>query len=804
MPDLSENSEPVATAGSSAAPEVGPGTVDRSWLPLSGPAAFALAATILGIVVLLTYGWTLRAPFIFDDVACIVNNASIMHVFPLWDEGPGSGPLWPPQDFTTAGRPLVNLSLAINVAFDGLNPLGFHIFNLVTHWLAAMLLWAIGRRTLLLPYYEGRFTRSADLLALCVALLWAVHPLQTEAVQYVSQRTELMMAVFYLSTLYCAIRYWTTATEGGRVGWPLLAAISCLAGMACKEVMVTAPVVVLLYERTFVTGSLLTSLRRSWPLHAGLSLGWILLIALNIHGPRSASAGFHLGVSPIAYWCTQCEVLLLYLKLAVWPWPLVIHYGIPFYDSFSAAWPRVLTVGLLAAGTLWLLWRNSPAGFLFAVVWLVLSPTLVVPVVSEVAAERRMYIPLAALCAFVVVEVYDALVKLFSSRPERQSRRLSVGRAAVVLSLLTLAATLTLSLVSVRRLSAYREALTLWHDAQRHQPDNYVVHTNLGVEYINAGRYAEAIDELRKADQLATDNRPKIHTELATALAREGRFEEAVKEFRALLTLDPTSYEYDRVRDSLAVSLVHAGQVEEGVAEFEKIVRDHPDSAEAHNNYGLALLKLDRTKDAIAQFQHAARLRPGSPQAYANLGSALLEDGQTRAAIKQFESALRLQPIYPLVHKSLGRAFVESEQPSAAIPQLEKARASEPESSQIEFDLGRALAGVGRWRDAVAHYKRAQELGEASSTMQREYGIALAQIARPEEAIVRFEQALAEDQQDSAAWFALAKAKATLRQRSEAIAAAERASEIAHGQDLAVLADQVDSWLSAYRERKGP
>ncbi len=505
----------VATAEGSAADHL----ARKRW-PLSGPAALAFAAAVLGTAILLTYGWTLRTPFIFDDVACIVNNPSIMYLFPLWDEGPGSGPLWPPQDFTTAGRPLVNLSLAINVAFDGLNPLGFHIFNLAMHWFATILLWAIVRRTLLLPYFGQRFTRSADLPALCVALLWALHPLQTEAVQYVSQRTELMMAVFYLSTLYCALRYWTTATEGGRIGWPILAAISCLAGMACKEVTVTVPIVVLLYERTFVTGSLVTALRRSWPLYAGLSVGWILLALLNVHGPRSASAGFHLGVSPVVYWCTECEVLLLYLKLAVWPWPLVIHYGIPFCDSFAAAWPWVLSVALLACGTLWLLWRNSPAGFLFAVVWLVLSPTLVVPVVSEVAAERRMYLPLAALCSFVVVEVYDALVRFFSSRPSGEGRRPFVRRPVVFLGVFTLAVAAILSLMSVRRLSAYREALILWQDALRHQPDNYVVHTNLGVEYINAGRYEEAIDELRKADRLATSNRPKIHTELATALAR--------------------------------------------------------------------------------------------------------------------------------------------------------------------------------------------------------------------------------------------------------------------------------------------
>ena len=241
-----------------------------SFLPLPGPAALAIAALLLGVAVVLTYGWALRAPFIFDDIPTIVNNPSIMHVFPLWDEGPGSGPLWPPQDFTTAGRPLVNLSLAVNLAVAGPRPLGFHIFNLATHLLSAIILWGIVRRALLLPYFAGRFARSADFLALGVALVWALHPLQTEAVEYVTQRTELLMALCYFATLYGALRYWTTTSEGGRFGWLLLTVLSCLAGMACKEVMVTAPVVVLLFERTFVAGSLRGAVRRSWPLYLGL------------------------------------------------------------------------------------------------------------------------------------------------------------------------------------------------------------------------------------------------------------------------------------------------------------------------------------------------------------------------------------------------------------------------------------------------------------------------------------------------------------------------------------------------------
>src|SRR5207253_2214235 len=100
----------------------------------------------------------------------------------------------------------------------------------------------------------GRFNLSAGWLAPAVALIWALHPLQTETVIYATQRTELLMALFYLATLYCSMRYWLTADS--RATWLVLAILACLCGMASKEVMVTAPVMVLLFERTFIAGSL--------------------------------------------------------------------------------------------------------------------------------------------------------------------------------------------------------------------------------------------------------------------------------------------------------------------------------------------------------------------------------------------------------------------------------------------------------------------------------------------------------------------------------------------------------------------
>ena len=151
---------------------------------------------LLGVVIWLVYGRCLNDPFIFDDESTIANNPSIVRLWPLAGDAEQPGPLNPPNELPISGRPLVNLTLALDDHFGGESPVGYHAFNLVVHWLSAVVLLGIVRRTLELEYFHGRFTGSTDLLALIVSVLWAVHPLQTETVVYITQRTELMVGFF--------------------------------------------------------------------------------------------------------------------------------------------------------------------------------------------------------------------------------------------------------------------------------------------------------------------------------------------------------------------------------------------------------------------------------------------------------------------------------------------------------------------------------------------------------------------------------------------------------------------------------
>ncbi len=382
---------------------------------------YTLGGLVLAVAVCLVYVPALHDPFICDDMAAITLNDSIRRLWPLFGTADERGPLNPTPITPVAGRPLINLSLAVNYYFGQLDPFGYRLVHLVVHTLSAILLWRIVARTLRLDFFAGRFASSAEPLGLAAALVWTLHPVNTESVVYVTQRTELLMGFFFLATCYSALRYWATDRPPARTGWLAVAILSSACGMLCKEMMASVPAVLLLFERTFMSGSFRRSLARSWPLYLGLALGWLPLAALIFAGLRTPDAGFGLGVPAHVWWFTQAKVLFLYLKLAVWPWPLLIHYDIPRPATLQAAWPWLLAAGLFCAATIVLVWRRSPLGFVAATFVAVLSPTLVVPLIHETAAERRLYVPLAALVPLVVVAAY-AVVRWCGERMAGHTR----------------------------------------------------------------------------------------------------------------------------------------------------------------------------------------------------------------------------------------------------------------------------------------------------------------------------------------------------------------------------------------------
>ena len=600
-------------------------------------ASRSLGVLFVALFVGLVYAPATDGPFIFDDNATIVDNLSIRQLWPLVGQGEYSGPLNPPKDTPVYGRPLVNLTFAINYYIGGFSPVGYRVANLAIHILSALLLWAIVAHTLQLDYFQSRYDRLAEPLAFVSALIWALHPLVTECVVYVTQRTELMMGLFYLVALYCAIRYWSTSRVSMRIAWLVMATSACVVGMLCKEMIASVPAMVLLYERTFVAGTFRSALVRSWRLYVGLALTWGVAIVMNIDGLRTPMTGFDLGVTATQWWLTQTQVFFMYLKLVVWPWPLVIHYDIPYLSSLAESWPWLAGASLYGVVALALLWRRKAVGYVMAWVIAVLSPTLVIPLVGETAAERRMYVPLMALTPLIVVGGYALLEAAWQTFERRIRLNFAHIQPTTIAILLATLLALGFGLLSTQRLAAYQDGITLWRDALLHQPNDPLVRANLGISLAEDGQFAEATEQFHAWTQLKP-NSHWAHYNLARSCEGLAKAKEAMQHYRRVLELQPghaaTHYNFARL-------LEDAGKWPVAIKHYRRAIDEQPDFYAAHTNLGMLLLDLDQPQLAIEHLKIALEGQVSLVN-YQNLTLAFIQADRSSAAMAVLEKAIRL------------------------------------------------------------------------------------------------------------------------------------------------------------------
>lgn len=583
---------------------------------------------ILSFAVGIAYANTFRVPFLLDDHDAIVDNQSIQklldwHVF------------WAEPSRPTAGRPLLNAFFAVNHAVDGDSVVTYHVVNWLIHICAGLALFGVVNRALSLPTFSRRIREASRTLGGVSALLWLVHPAQTICVTYISQRAESLMTLFYLLALYAFLR----SLESPLRRWWLASVAACAAGMLTKETMVSAPIGILLCDYCMVTRSCRQSLRMRWRMYVGLAATWFLLamvIAASHWGARGI--GDSPGVSTVTYAVTECAAVLNYLRLGVWPCPLVFDYGPQVLaHGVGAMWPYLAGVAIGLAVTVLMLKSNPPAGFLPAFFVCALVPTSsIVPIVHQPIAENRMYLPLAPVIVAGVIGGHLLL------------RRRGLGFAV--------AATLSLGLTSAARNRVFRSERSVWEDTVRKRPDNARAHNNLGnILAKTPGRRPDAIAEFEQAVRLAPAY-GQAHSNLANQLAlTPGREKDSFAEFEAALKFSDSDRpelvkmlraDYASTRSNFALKLIERGRYAEAKIECEAALRLNARSAEAHNNLGNALRHLAGQADrAIEEYRQAVQLRPDFAEAWFNLAASLLDDPSRRSeANYAFDRALRLRP----------------------------------------------------------------------------------------------------------------------------------------------------------------
>lgn len=644
---------------------------------------FPLAIVLAGIG---AYANSFNGVFVLDDIPQIVHNKAVHDLWPL------TGPL-------TASRPLVQLSLAINYAIGGTNVIGYHVVNLAIHLLAALVLYGVVRRTLEMEKQRDRFAGTAPFVALVVAVFWVVHPLTTQAVTYIVQRGESLMSLFYLLTLYAVIRGIASKRRGM---WFAGAIAASALGMLCKPIMVTAPLVVLLYDRVFVGASIKEILGQRWRLYAGLAATWMVLAAVIVWGPKEwqDTAGSAAIVSAWEYARTQPAVVTHYLKLVFLPYPLCLDYGWPVAETAGQILPGAVLMGMLLAGTIWAMCRKPGLGFLGAFFFIVLAPSSSVLPIADLAFEHRMYLPLAAVIAVVVVSGHA----LLSHAAQRRGWTVAMRHRMAVGLLLACAG--ALMAFTIRRNRDYASELVLWQDVLAQNKDHYRAHHALGSLLAEAGKLDESVAHFKEVLRL----KPRFadaHNNFANVLMDRGDVAGAIEHYRQAVTLKPR---YVSAHYNLGRALAKDGKLEEAERHYLEALNLDPTHGAAHNNLGMVLARKGKVDDAIDHYRQAIRLNADHVEAYYNLGLALYKQQKYQEAVSQYEQALRRRPDYTEALVNLGLALIALDKHAEAASHLARAIQLKPKMVQGHHGMGMALEGQGKREAAADSYATALRL----------------------------------------------------------------------------------------------
>jgi tetratricopeptide (TPR) repeat protein len=643
------------------------------------------------------YASSLHGAFVFDDEPGILENPRLRHLWPL--AGIVRGSL----------RPLADFTFALNYAIGGLTPLGYHAVNVALHLGAALLLYGLLRRT-----------PGTARLALPASLLWVVHPLTTQAVTYLIQRAEILAAMATLGTLYALIRS-AASPRPGR--WHALAVASCALGMLSKPVAVSAPLLALAYDRTFLAGSVRGALRQRGTLYLGLAATWGLLAFLAAASPPDAEPtfGFRLAVvTPLQYVATQPGVILHYLRLSLWPHPLVIDYGWPAAVTLRAWLLPTLLVAALIGVTLRLFHRRQPAGFFGVWILLCLAPSSGIIPIADLIFEHRMYLALAGVLCLVVLAAQRVLAH----------RGLAAG--------LLCAGIVALGTLTARRNLDYRSNIALWRDAVVKRPGNGRAHTNLGFALQEEHRLDDAVAQYAEGIRLGPPQL-KAHSNLALALSELNRLEEAATHCQAALRIRPNDA---TAHLNCGVVRHRQGRLPEAIAHYEESLRLRPDDEQTHTNLGMVLAQLGRLPEAIAHFEESLRLAPAYADAHVELANALARQGRRAEAIPHYAAALRLRDDRAATRLNFGVVLYEEERFAEAAAQDEAALRLDPSSADAYNNLGNALVALGRFEEAMGRFAEAIRINPAHAQAHYNLGNTLAREGRREEAIIHYTETL--------------------------------------------------------------
>ena len=635
--------------------------------------------------------------WIFDDYSYVIDNRFVRR---LWVFGTGY-----PHPY----RPVLEWTYSLNYALGDLNIAGYHVFNLCVHILATLTLFIVVRRTLVdLPGKE--YIRSATPLAFTIALLWMLHPLQTESVTYISQRSESLMGLLILISLFGIVRGAGTERLLQRHIWYAISVVSFMLGCGVKEVMVVGLPVLALYDRVFLAASWEDVHRKRWGVYLGCLTGiaWLVseterfrtspetmavLVGFLLLGnvlfdqmydtrmkPSGrwirrvlllgvcfvtviamftaltqlvASMENYTAVTPLNYAVSQVGVIAHYLRLVVWPAPLILDHDWPVVETWTDLGLPALTTILAAGATVWSAWKHPRIGFLCLSFFLILSPTSSLVPLRDLAVEHRMYLPLAPLILLAVLAAHSLISRL-------KNNRLLIQSALVV------GVAVALGWRTTDRNESYAKPITLLNQSLEYYPNHKRVHLNLAQRYTQRKEYEAAYRHYRQGlpfNWLKEELGSKVYYNFGLTLQTLKQPLAAATQYRLAIEMEPKGIVAASSYNQLGLLAAENDSLREAQGYFEAATKVVPTYAVAYKNLGLVYAMKRQWNRARDQLKEAIRLDPEFAEAHYTLGEVLEEIGRTARAIRSFREAVRIDPNHSEARKRLTKYDGQNETP---------------------------------------------------------------------------------------------------------------------------------------------
>jgi Flp pilus assembly protein TadD len=689
----------------------------------------AIPIIVIFLISFAVYSNALFNDFVYDDRYQVLENPWIRGVKYIPDifskSAWGFKPDIKNSDFY---RPLMHIVYMMNYHFFGLRAWGFHLVNIFFHCGVSVLVFLVIRRLMTqhrdsesIVYFSPPFV---------AALLFASHPIHTEAVTWIAGLPDVACAFFYLLSFFFYV-----LSQGRATRYYLLSILSFFVAALFKEPALTLPIVLIAYDYLVKRPDkiILASVKRYIPYVAILS-GYLLMryYALSSFVPVAS-------FTDLSSYQLIINILPLfreYLAGLLWPFDLNFWHSFHPVDSLFEmnGIISVVVAGLFIMSAVAAYRKNRLLLFGLLLVVVPLAPAFYIKAISwKPFAERYLYLPSVGF-AFVI--------SVFMSWTEK---KLQGGAKWIAIVFLVIAGLFTVK--TIARNSVWRNGVTLFSDTVKKSPDEFLPHYNLGTAYAKQGRFNEAAKEFRISLGLRPDYAEALNN-LGAAYVKQNRINEAINEFNTALHINPDDAE---AHNNLGAVHVKQNRINEAINEFNTAVKLRPDYADAHNDLGAAYVKQNRINEAVNEFRTALRIDPDDADTHYNLGVAYVKQGRINEAVNEFKTAVKLRPDYAEAHNNLGNTFRKQDRINEAINEFKTAVKLRPDYAEAHNNLGAAYVKQNRLNEAVNEFNAALRIDPDDADTHYNLGVAYVKQNRLNEAVNEFNTTLKLKPDDSGA-----------------------------------------------------